>query len=206
MSRRRELLALLGAGVTSISGCSSSNDSGSTPTETSTVESASADFDSFTITIDSRSTFLRKDSPDSRNPNPAIINLESRGISTGDRIEFAVSGLWANDDDEYGDPDNCRSIGLFSRSSELRGIETLNRVPGAIDAGDDIGNADTYESNKPTDIPEDFEISYQEDNQCVRQTVITVPEEAEYLFIGVRDSAYQDNRGELTIEIRPAQS
>lgn len=206
MSRRRELLALLGAGVTSISGCSSSNDSGSTPTETSTVESASADFDSFTITIDSRSTFLRKDSPDSRNPNPAIINLESRGISTGDRIEFAVSGLWANDDDEYGDPDNCRSIGLFSRSSELRGIETLNRVPGAIDAGEDIENADTYESDKPTAIPEDFEISRRGDTQCVRQNVIAVPREAECLFIRILDSAYHDNRGKLTIEIRPAQS
>ena len=204
MNTRRKFLTLFGASVASMSGCSSSSDSEPTPTVTSTEESPSADFDSFTITIDSRATFLRKDSTDSRTPDPAKIDLENRGISTGDEIEFDVSGRWANDSSEYGEPDNCRSNGVFSRSGELRGIEKLNRVPGAIDAGEDVDNTNTYESNEPTDIPEDFKISYKEDNQCVRQNTVTVPERAEYLFIGVRDSAYHDNRGELTIEIRPA--
>ena len=204
MNNRRKFLTLLGASVTSVSGCSSTNDSESTLNGTPTEENNSANFDSFTITIDSRATFLRKDSTDSRNPDPAIIDLEERGISTGDKIEFDVSGLWANHKSEYGEPDNCRSIGVFSRSSELKTIEKLNRIPGAIDAGEDVDNGNTYESNKSTDIPEDFKISDKTDNKCVRQNTITVPEEAEYLFIGVRDAAYHDNRGELTIEIRPA--
>ena len=201
MNNRRKFLTLLGASVTSISGCASSTDSESTSTE----ENRSADFDAFTVTIDSRATFLRKDSTDDSSPDPVIINLENKGISTGNEIEFDVSGWWANDSSEYGEPDNCRSNGVFSRSSELRGIGKLNRVPGAIDAGEDVDNTNTYESNQPTDIPEDFKISHKEDNQCVRQNSVTVPEEAEYLFIGVRDSAYNDNRGKLTIEVRPAQ-
>ena len=206
MNNRRELLLLIGAGVTPTSGCSSSSDSESTQTETSTEESTSADFGSFTTTVDSRATFLRQDSSDSANPDPEMVNLENRGVSTGDRVEFVVSGLWASDDDEYGNPDNWRSIGPLGRSGELSGIEKLNRVPGAIDAGEDIENADTYESDKPTAIPEDFEISRRGDTQCVRQNVIAVPREAECLFIRILDSAYHDNRGKLTIEIGPAQS
>ena len=164
--------------------------------------SQSSGFDPFTVTIDGRATYLTKDSTDNASPEPAIISLSDRGISEGDEIEFEVSGLWTQSSDE--EPNNCRSNGVFSQTSELLAIDRSHRVPGAIDAGEDVETNNTYNADRETNIPEDFSISSMEDGECSRKKTITVPEDAEYLFIGVRDSAYTDNSGELEINIRPA--
>jgi hypothetical protein len=78
-------------------------------------------------------------------------------------------------------------IGVFSSTNQLLPVSEANRVPDAIDAGDDIETSQTFFSEENTDIPEDFKITPSTGFS------IQVPQNAKYLFVSMADSWYPDN-------------
>jgi hypothetical protein len=73
----------------------------------------------------------------------------------------------------------------------------LRRVPDAVRTGDDIrtGPAGHLESSEPDDIDEDFQIL------PATGTNVRVPDGATHLFLGVADSFYKDNGGQISVSI-----
>ncbi len=115
----------------------------------------------------------------------APISLEGLGIEPGDYICLDNEGYFAYTEDpnwvsyEY--------IAVFSSSSTLLGGSETYRVPGAIDAGEDIWTWATNNCNgENTDIPEDFQVAGD-------GVIIRVPAGARYLFMCGHDSKYNDN-------------
>ena len=163
----------------------------------------SADFAPFTVTLRGRSTFVKKSNDDSSIP-PPIISLDEKNIEPGDVIFIEISGSISISDGD--DRVRCNVVGVFSRTDEIRGINQRNRVPGAIDAEGDAYTGPTENIEAETDIPEDFAVSRGTNSQqCTNTgTTATVPSGANYLMFGIDDSSYDDNSGEITIEIRPA--
>lgn len=143
------------------------------------------------VEVSVRGTYLRADpTPDS----PGIIDLESNGFSEGDSIIISFEGSF----DRYGQSDYETLdylIGVFSSTDQLLFINMEQRVPGAIEAGEDFTSSDTWFSNENTDIPEDFEIS------PASGFSITIPENAKYLFVCLHDSYYPDNTSLGPIEV-----
>ncbi len=147
--------------------------------------------------ISPQGTFLRQSSNDIcseyNTPGcsmaPTFINLVSLGIQAGDTITITgVGGLcfYAGLGCTVYPPD----LGaLFSTSNTLLDPSSQNRLPGAINPGAGailIGvnpNLNTYAGNLDTTIPQDFYIP----------ATVIVPSGANYLVVGVLDSAYSDN-------------
>jgi hypothetical protein len=77
-------------------------------------------------------------------------------------------------------------MGVFSASTTLLGPTLLNRVPGAIDAGQDHPTIPTCPGNLPTDIPQDFSVN-------PTSVDVVIPAGAAYLFLATRDCLYRDN-------------
>jgi len=152
---------------------------------------------------------------------PAIIDLQANGLNEGDRIYvswvggFYPQGAWYPDNPERSDMGLMENedivygalSGLFSTSNQLGGINSLNRVSGAIDYGEDYDSPQTwwseqrtevsekldakgidwYEGPMPTDIPEDFIIDQH------FGMAIEIPRNAQFLFISVIDPYMRDN-------------
>ncbi|MCJ7614819.1 hypothetical protein MUO71_08680, partial [Candidatus Bathyarchaeota archaeon] len=111
-------------------------------------------------------------------------------------------GLLENEDIVYGG-----LLGLFSTSNQLGSVNSLNRVSGAIDYGDDYDTPQTwwseartevseklrskgrdwYEGPMSTDVPEDFQIA------PYTGMAIEIPRNAQFLFISVIDPYMRDN-------------
>jgi hypothetical protein len=135
--------------------------------------------------LDPRSCFLHTcDDPGAVDAVP--IDLAAHDIYPGDWIMIDAVGTydggggWSGQDDMHG---------VFSTSSTLLAGSYLNRVPGAIDCGEDIYTDPTWNcGGESTDIPEDFQI-----DPFVR---IRVPSGARYLFVAPEDSKYEDNHNE----------
>ncbi len=72
----------------------------------------------------------------------------------------------------------------------------LNRVPGAIDYGEDIITDPTYFKHFQTDIPEDFKI------EPHTGAIMKIPEAAKYLFLCIYDGFYPDDVGDIRISIQ----
>ncbi|MEJ2241900.1 MAG: hypothetical protein P8Y18_07140 [Candidatus Bathyarchaeota archaeon] len=152
---------------------------------------------------------------------PTMIDLQTEGFNEGDKIYiswlggFYPDGAWnpnnpgsigyglrENDDVTHGG-----LLGLFSTSSQLLDIDQLNRVPGAIDYGDDYSTPDTWwQDGRPelatklaakgvnwytgamqTDIAEDFKIF------PYTGMKVEIPRNAKFLFLSVIDPYYRDN-------------
>jgi hypothetical protein len=77
-------------------------------------------------------------------------------------------------------------MAVFSSSTTLLGPTLLNRVPGAIDAGQDHTTIPTCPGNLATDIPQDFSVS-------PTGVDVVIPAGATYLFLATRDCFYHDN-------------
>lgn len=75
-------------------------------------------------------------------------------------------------------------VAVFSRDEKLGDRNDLNRVTGAIDAGDDIVTDNTFLGDQRTDIGEDF---------AVTDVCLTVPDGAEFIFFSANDNAFNDN-------------
>lgn len=152
---------------------------------------------------------------------PAIIDLQANGLNEGDRIYvswvggFYPQGAWYPDNPERSDMGLMENedivygalSGLFSTSNQLGSINSLNRVSGAIDYGEDYESPQTwwseqrteisekldakgidwYEGPMSTDIPEDFII----DQHFGK--AIEIPRNAQFLFISVIDPYMRDN-------------
>jgi hypothetical protein len=117
---------------------------------------------------------------------PATITLSDLGVGPGDCLRIRTLGDF--DFGPGGDEGNS-SIGLFSSDATVLDETELNRVPGAIDAGDDWITSPTYYFSEDTDIPEDFRISGTEQEHVI----VTVPVGATVLFVSVNDTLYSDN-------------
>ncbi|MCH2247167.1 MAG: Ig-like domain-containing protein [Crocosphaera sp.] len=136
--------------------------------------------------INPRSTFLRTSSDSTL--DPVIIDLSSINVAPGDTLKLEGVGNYANSANAN---EVRRAIrGVFSSSDTLVSSNNLNRVSDAIDAGSDVLSVNTFFSNLPTDIPEDFSISNDINSEPL---LIVVPENASFLFLGVHDSYYADN-------------
>jgi len=126
--------------------------------------------------------------------SPGIIDLQTNGISQGDTILISFEGTV----DVYGGDDSITIeylIGVFSSTNQLLSVSEADRVPDAIDAGDDIETSQTFFSNENTDIPEDFKITPS------TGFLIQVPQNAKYLFVSMADSWYPDNTSSSPIMV-----
>jgi len=161
------------------------------------------------VNISVYGTFLRAEPFTEGNPpggspveNPAIVSLDDYGYSEGDLIKIGYDGelykeaFWDPDDPgEAKEIDEVEIIGVFSTTDELLPIDELNRVPGAIDSGEDYVTNDTHFQQWPTDIPEDFRV------EPYTGMIVEIPEDAGYLFLCIRDSFYPDNLGGIRVTI-----
>jgi hypothetical protein len=142
---------------------------------------------SIKIDVPVRGAYLYVDPQDNSGvESPGIADLQSNGISDGDTIQISFEGTV----DQYGATDYHTLeylIGVFSSTNQLLSVSEADRVPGAIDAGEDFDTGQTWFSHENTDIPEDFQITPSTGFS------IQVPQNAKYLFMSMLDSWYPDN-------------
>ena len=152
-----------------------------------------------TVQVDPAGTFLHtvNDSPGS----PTIVDLAAAGFAPGDVLKLSYSvpppGFSA-----YGcggpfvGAEDTEVIGVFSGSSSLLPPSASARVPNAIDAGSDFVTGPTFNGNEPTDIPQDFRLF------PPSEFTIEIPAGATHLFLGIYDSFYAGNCGQITVTIK----
>ena len=147
------------------------------------------------IAVSARGTYLYVDPQDNSGvESPGIADLENNGISAGDTILITYEGTV----DRYGGSDYQTLgylIGVFSSTNQLLSVSEADRVPDAINAGDDFTSSETWFSQENTDIPEDFQITPS------TGFLIQVPQNAKYLFISMHDSWYPDNTSPSSIAV-----
>jgi hypothetical protein len=86
--------------------------------------------------------------------NPAIVDLVANGFSPGDMVTISFEGGYHDagswnpvDPGPIADIETLKIAGVFSVTSELKPSNERERVPGAIDAGEDYDTGKTYWSN-----------------------------------------------------------
>ena len=165
---------------------------------------SSAATQSLTITMDAKGTYLHTNTDTSALP-PSIVELSSLGISAGDELRIYYFGsVKFNCAGASISPPNYGLAGVFSSSNTLLSPSQQNRIPGAIDAGQDVFTSPTGVGAQPTDIPQDFRIFPPYPNpSSINDFRIIVPPGASHLFIGFLDSHFSDNCGTITITLRP---
>lgn len=133
---------------------------------------------SLVIQVDPAGTYLLNAGANA----PTIVELSEIGVSPGDLVDITAVNYFEQGDDMK---DNERSlVGLFSSSSELLEPGERERVPGAIAAGEEFETDRNTPLGESTDISGDFEaVSVQ----------VVVPEAAQFLFLAVDDSRFDDN-------------
>ena len=143
------------------------------------------------IELSVKGAYLRTDG---NTDSPGIVDLESNGFSAGDNILISFEGSI----NVYGESDYETINGLggvFSSTNQLLSVSEAQRVPGAIDAGEDFDSGKTHMSQQDTDIPEDFWI------EPPAGFSIAVPQNAKYLFVSFIDSYYADNEAPEPIRV-----
>lgn len=135
--------------------------------------------------------------------HPTIVDLSLAGFQPGDELKltYQVNQPFCFNTNaspiQYAEP---IILAVFSSSSVLLPAQSLRRVPDAIKAGDEVrtGPAGPVDQSEPDDLAEDFQIL------PATGTTIRIPDGATHLFLGVADSFYKDNAGELSITIERA--
>jgi hypothetical protein len=147
------------------------------------------------IEVSVRGTYLYVDPQgNSGVESPGVVDLEGNGISGGDTVLISFEGTVDNyGGSDYHSVDSL--IGVFSSTSQLLSVSEADRVPGAINAGDDYVTSETWFSHENTDIPEDFQITPSSG------FLIQVPQNAKYLFASMIDSWYPDNTSPSAITV-----
>jgi len=155
-----------------------------------------------TIAVNPKATYLLTNLDPNALDSPAI-DLAALGLRAGDHILLQSNGDFCF---SIFNPLGCANtetaqpmIGIFSSSSTLLPSNILNRVPGAIQAGTSVTTFPTLFGAVPTDVPQDFIIFH-----APFSSVVTIPDNAQFLFVAVRDSFYGDNAdpdGDLAVVI-----
>jgi hypothetical protein len=162
------------------------------------VTTFAASSEATTISIDPTRTFLMTagDPWDGGEPVSGSIPicLADYGIASGDSVLLEQLGDYYNGAEGYhGNEASLDTltamIGIFSSTDELLAPNLLNRLPGALDAGQYIVTMNTLygggeNAGVPTDIPYDFGIGF---------NIFQIPTGAAYLFVAVHDVYYSDN-------------
>jgi hypothetical protein len=163
-----------------------------------------------TVPIDPTATFLhaaitddeqRSDAP----AMPAMVDLTAAGFAPGAEMKLSYQVLQPfsfNCNLPDAKPDDPVLIAVFANSSTLFGPDATTRLSIALKTGDEIrtGPVGLVEVSEPDDIEEDFQI------MPVTGTTVRIPAGATHLFLGVADSYYKDNCGQLTVTLEHAQS
>lgn len=157
------------------------------------------------VNVPPTATFLHTvtaDNPESSDdPSyPVIIDLTQGGYRIGEEIKLTHSVQEPFTFNRNASPvvhHDPVVVAVFSRSGVLHPPSELKRVPDAVKTGDELrtGPAGHLESSEPDDIEEDFQIL------PGTGTNVRVPEGATHLFIGVVDSFYKDNGGQISVSI-----
>lgn len=135
-----------------------------------------------TFHLPARATYLRVNAdPDAADAVP--LNLDSLGVVAGDTLSFYVTGRAVIDPISATRTHDV--VAVFSADGALAPGDSLRRVTGAINAGEDFVTLPTGVDGLPTDVPEDF--------FATRSSVI-VPAGARRLFLAVHDGYYSDNQ------------
>ena len=115
-------------------------------------------------------------------PQPVL--LSTFGASPGDFIRLQRVGDYRSG--FFGGDNSTGLAGVFSAGATVLGSQIRNRLPGAIDAGEDIITPNTGGGGggNPTDIPEDFAID---------DLFIQVPDGATHLFFTPLDTNIGNN-------------
>jgi hypothetical protein len=155
------------------------------------LPAARADF----FHVNPTSTYLHTNGDSASSPLIIDLSTLSFAVNPGDTIHLARLGAYAFDTSspEVG----TGMTAVFSSTNAITATTNLNRVTGAIDAGVDYVTLNTFFSNQPTDIPEDFAVD--NDTAQTGQTPsfssvnVVVPTGAHFLFISPRDSHFGFN-------------
>jgi hypothetical protein len=134
--------------------------------------------------LDSKATYLHVNSDAAHDSTP--IALAPLGAVPGKCIRIRQFGKY---DNGPGGETFTSTIGVFSADTTLLGGSLLHRVPGAIDAGLDFTSAVTWFGSQPTDIAEDFRVSYVD----FTEVTVEVPAGAAWLFLSSGDQLFNDN-------------
>jgi len=172
-SRRAFLAGSVAAVSAGVTGCVGG--SGGTPTQSPDLP--------FERDVDPSRTYLRTQGDGAGDARP--VELSALGIEPGVAIVLERRGVFT------GSSGGTGMTAVFSESASLAPADTRNRVVDAIDAGADYETGATYEGDAETDVPEDFLVADNEDDQT--NVTVTVPEAATHLFVAAIDNFYQDN-------------
>jgi hypothetical protein len=179
----------------------------SSPTEAQTASVPSPAPISGNVSV--KATFLHAGAGDAPAP-PRVVDLSAASYKPGDtlRISYKVapSGFsYFGCQGPFERTEDVRLLGVFSSSSALLASSESARVPGAIDAGEDISVEPTWPNNEPVDIPQDFRVTPPRVTPP-SEFLIKIPPSATHLFLGIADSYYFDNCGtgaDFVIETAP---
>ena len=148
--------------------------------------------------MNAKATYLHTNQ-DASAVNALAIPLSERAYAPGTWITITALG-----DFKVGNAFNDEYVsmaGLFSSSNTLLGPTAANRVPGAIDAGEDYLTAPTWNGTQATDIAADFAIGL---SDAQRSVTLPIPDGASWLIVGIVDSYFSDNSdtdGDLAVAI-----
>ncbi len=148
------------------------------------------------VTVDSKATYLHTtcDSP----ALPTVVDLAAFGLAPGDGLKltysvappgFSFSGCGG----PFVGAEDTSILGVFSSSSTLLPPSAHPRVPGALEAGTDVSTGPTFFCNELNDIPQDFRLF------PPSGFTIQIPVGATHLFLGINDSYWADNCGNIKV-------
>jgi hypothetical protein len=143
--------------------------------------------------LNSKSTYLRLDAKDTA-AAPLAISLAEIGAAPGDTLQLSAVGTYS-DQNLLSDGTDRKLSGVFSSSDTVLAPSQRARIPGAIDAGSDVGTKAYFEcflifcSQKPSDIAQDFRID--------PSVNVVVPPGAQFLFVSplAPSQKWGDNSG-----------
>ena len=136
--------------------------------------------------INPKQTFYRT-SNDPKAETPIFFILAELPGSINQKLQIHIYGDYATTKTSGDIRKELR--GCFTKTPTVLGPTVVKRLPDAIDARCHIVSPPTYHLNLPTDIPEDFRITFDAQGNFL----IAIPPGAEWIVLCVPDNFYGDN-------------
>ncbi|HUT95058.1 MAG TPA: hypothetical protein VMY37_36725 [Thermoguttaceae bacterium] len=136
------------------------------------------------VELNPNSTYLRTVNDGALSPAFNRITLADLGLTEGDTVTMQSKGDYRRGT-EYQDV-FTDVVAVFSSTAEFLDASYQDRIPGAIDFGDDHTTPPTFNGLKLTDIPQDFLVP-------TTPLSMTIPVNAAYLFFSPDDVLFYDN-------------